>query len=108
MFIGLALTSVTPCADIFRRFCYNRETEVAGGLLTPPSNWVMNAEARPVFIGFPGRASVFLAWMLDLPVDVVFADLIVPLVVMASVRIEVRGELCGIHGQAVAHDNDGA
>lgn len=84
------------------------EREVAGGLLTPPSTWVMNAEARPVLLGSPVGLQCFLTWMLDIPVDVVFADLIVPLVVMASVRIEVGGELCGVHGQAVAHDNDGA
>lgn len=82
--------------------------EVAGGLLTPPSYWVMNAEARPVLLGSPVGLQCFLTWMLDIPVDAVFADLIVPLVVMASVRIEVGGELCGVHGQAVAHDNDGA
>ena len=82
--------------------------EVAGGLLTPPSHWVMNAEARPVLLGSPVGLQCFLTWMLDFPVDVVFAYLIVPLVVMASVRIEVGGELCGVHGQTVAHDNDWA
>lgn len=82
--------------------------EVAGGLLTPPSHWVMNAEARPVLLGSPVGLQCFFTWMLNLPVDVVSADLIVPLVVMASVRIEVGGELCGVHGQAIAHDNDGA
>lgn len=82
--------------------------EVSGGLLTPPSHWVMNAEARPVLLGSPVGLQCFLTRMLDLPVDVVFTDLIVPLVVMASVRIEVGGELCGVHGQAVAHDDDGA